>query len=68
MGRIGVKVARSNPEVVYVIAESHEGTLFRFATMFTRYGIGDKVFRGPTHLTGHCFVNNSLKEKASCPI
>ena len=29
MGRIGVKVARSNPEVVYVIAESHESTLFR---------------------------------------
>jgi photosystem II stability/assembly factor-like uncharacterized protein len=29
MGRIGVRVARSNPEVVYVIAESNEGTLFR---------------------------------------
>ncbi len=29
MGRIGVKVAPSNPRVVYVIAESKEGTLFR---------------------------------------
>ena len=29
MGRIGVKVAPSNPNVVYVIAESKEGTLFR---------------------------------------
>jgi len=29
MGRIGVAVSRSNPEVVYVIAESNEGTLFR---------------------------------------
>ncbi len=29
MGRIAVKVAPSNPEVVYVLAESHEGTLFR---------------------------------------
>lgn len=29
MGRIGVKIAPSNPEVVYVIAESDEGTLFR---------------------------------------
>lgn len=29
MGRIGVKVAPSNPEVVYVIAETKEGTLFR---------------------------------------
>ncbi|MDW8051166.1 MAG: hypothetical protein RMJ83_01665 [Armatimonadota bacterium] len=29
MGRIGVKVAPSNPNVVYVIAESNEGTLFR---------------------------------------
>ena len=29
MGRIGVAVSRSNPEVVYVIAESDEGTLFR---------------------------------------
>ncbi len=29
MGRIGVKVAPSNPEVVYVICESDEGTLFR---------------------------------------
>jgi len=29
MGRIGVKVAPSNPQVVYVIAESKEGTLFR---------------------------------------
>lgn len=29
MGRIGVKVAPSNPRVVYVIAESHQGTLFR---------------------------------------
>jgi len=29
VGRIGVKVAPSNPEVVYVIAESDEGTLFR---------------------------------------
>jgi photosystem II stability/assembly factor-like uncharacterized protein len=29
MGRIGVKVAPSNPRVVYVIAESNEGTLFR---------------------------------------
>ena len=29
MGRIGVKVARSNPSVVYVICESHEGTLYR---------------------------------------
>lgn len=29
MGRIGVKIAPSNPDVVYVIAESDEGTLFR---------------------------------------
>lgn len=29
MGRIGVKVAASNPNVVYVIAESNEGVLFR---------------------------------------
>lgn len=29
MGRIGVKVAPSNPRVIYVIAESNEGTLFR---------------------------------------
>lgn len=29
MGRIGVKIAPSNPNVVYVIAESNEGTLFR---------------------------------------
>jgi photosystem II stability/assembly factor-like uncharacterized protein len=29
MGRIGVKVAPSNPNVVYVIAESKEGTLYR---------------------------------------
>jgi photosystem II stability/assembly factor-like uncharacterized protein len=29
VGRTGVKVAPSNPKVVYVIAESNEGTLFR---------------------------------------
>ena len=29
VGRIGVKVAPSNPNVVYVIAESDDGTLFR---------------------------------------
>ena len=29
MGRIGVKVAPSNPKVVYVITESKEGTLYR---------------------------------------
>ncbi len=29
LGRIGVKVAPSNPQVVYIIAESREGTLFR---------------------------------------
>lgn len=29
MGRIGIKVSWSNPEVVYVIAESKEGALFR---------------------------------------
>ncbi len=29
IGRIGVKIAPSNPDVVYVIAESNEGTLFR---------------------------------------
>jgi photosystem II stability/assembly factor-like uncharacterized protein len=29
MGRIGVKVAPSNPNIVYVIAESNDGTLFR---------------------------------------
>ena len=29
MGRVGVKVAPSNPNVVYVIAESNDGTLFR---------------------------------------
>ena len=29
MGRIGVKVAPSNPQVVYVIAESNDGILFR---------------------------------------
>jgi photosystem II stability/assembly factor-like uncharacterized protein len=29
MGRVGVKVAPSNPKVIYVIAETREGTLFR---------------------------------------
>lgn len=29
IGRIGVKVAPSNPKIVYVAAESNEGTLFR---------------------------------------
>ncbi|HEX3744231.1 MAG TPA: hypothetical protein VHW09_09885 [Bryobacteraceae bacterium] len=29
MGRVGVKIAPSNPKVVYVIAETREGTLFR---------------------------------------
>jgi len=29
LGRVGVKVAPSNPQVVYVIAESKEGTLYR---------------------------------------
>jgi photosystem II stability/assembly factor-like uncharacterized protein len=29
MGRIGVKVAPGNPQVVYVVAETREGTLFR---------------------------------------
>ena len=29
MGRIGIKVAPSNPKLVYVLAESNEGTLFR---------------------------------------
>ncbi|MBO0722226.1 MAG: hypothetical protein J2P41_15480, partial [Blastocatellia bacterium] len=29
MGRIGVKVAPSNPNVVYVIAETKEGTMYR---------------------------------------
>jgi photosystem II stability/assembly factor-like uncharacterized protein len=29
MGRIGVKVSPSNPKVIYVIAETREGTLFR---------------------------------------
>ena len=29
MGRVGVKIARSDTKVVYVIAESNEGTLFR---------------------------------------
>lgn len=29
LGRIGVKVAPSNPDVVYVIAESNDGTMFR---------------------------------------
>jgi photosystem II stability/assembly factor-like uncharacterized protein len=29
VGRIAVKIAPSNPSVVYVMAESHEGTLFR---------------------------------------
>ena len=29
VGRIGVKVAPSNPNIVYVIAESDEGTMFR---------------------------------------
>ncbi len=29
MGRIGVKVAPSNPRVVYVVAETREGVLFR---------------------------------------
>ena len=29
MGRISVKVASGNPDVVYVLAESNEGTLFR---------------------------------------
>ena len=29
MGRIGVKVAPGNPRIVYVVAETREGTLFR---------------------------------------
>jgi len=29
VGRLGIKVARSNPDVVYVITESPEGTLYR---------------------------------------
>ena len=29
LGRIGVKVAQSNPRVVYVMTESHEGSLYR---------------------------------------
>jgi len=29
MGRIGVKVAPSNPQIVYVVAESKDGSLFR---------------------------------------
>ncbi|HDR68603.1 MAG TPA: hypothetical protein ENN61_06075, partial [Bacteroidaceae bacterium] len=29
VGRMGVKVAPNNPDIVYVIAESREGTLFR---------------------------------------
>jgi len=29
VGRIGIKVSRSNPEVVYVMTESKEGTLYR---------------------------------------
>jgi photosystem II stability/assembly factor-like uncharacterized protein len=29
MGRIGIKVAPSNPEIVYVITEAKEGTLYR---------------------------------------
>ncbi len=29
MGRIGVKVAPSDPRTVYVIAETHEGSLYR---------------------------------------
>lgn len=29
LGRIGIKVAPSNPHIVYMIAESKEGTLFR---------------------------------------
>ena len=29
MGRIGVKVAPGNPRVIYVVAESKEGSLFR---------------------------------------
>jgi len=29
LGRVGVEVSRSDPKTVYVIAESHEGTLFR---------------------------------------
>ena len=29
MGRLGIKVAKSNPNVVYVIKESPEGTLYR---------------------------------------
>lgn len=29
MGRIGIKVAPSNPNIVYVIAETREGTLYR---------------------------------------
>ncbi|HSF17011.1 MAG TPA: glycosyl hydrolase [Vicinamibacteria bacterium] len=29
LGRIGVKVAQSNPSIVYVIGESHEGSLYR---------------------------------------
>ena len=39
MGRIGVKVAPSDPNRVYIVAESREGTLFRSndrAAIFTR--------------------------------
>ncbi len=44
MGRIGIAVARSNPEVVYVIAETNAGTLFRSSdggSSFTR--VSDEV-------------------------
>jgi len=44
VGRIGIAVARSNPDVVYVIAESNAGTLFRSSDggeSFTR--VSDKT-------------------------
>ena len=59
MGRIGVRVAPSNPKVVYVIAESDQGTLFRSDDRGDSFKkVNDKaeiVSRGPyyTHLRVH---------------
>jgi photosystem II stability/assembly factor-like uncharacterized protein len=51
MGRIGVKVASSRPQVVYVVAETKEGTLFRsddkgdtFRTISRDRGIPNRGF------------------------
>lgn len=47
---------------VFHIEPSKVSAGVRFATMFTRYGIGDKVFRGPNTPYG-ALMTYYLKEK-----